>query len=343
MPGATVGRMRRIESLDSLRGVAAAAVFIQHLSFSANGPVILAHWAVMLFFVLSGFVLSRPWVAGQPPHWGKFLVRRVLRLWPLVIVAVSVAVVLGTSDKPVTADMLGQCLFLTGQHGGCASLDRPVWSLVYEARVSLMFPILAVLVLRGSAAFWVAVALLLGGYLEWVSWRLGMAGWARQFIGDGLGAGLVITAHYVALFIFGILLAAHADLAARLAALFPALFFVAGIGALFVPSDTVNSLGAAMLIALTIGYAPISRIFQWSPLRWLGRVSYSLYLIHGPIIVAIGDRYGRPMSAVELAVSCVLCVLASEFLYRTVEAPCIRLGRWLTSSEHARAHELLPG
>jgi peptidoglycan/LPS O-acetylase OafA/YrhL len=52
---------KRIDALGSLRGIAAAVVVFGHTALASGIPGVPVHWAVMLFFVLSGFVLALPW------------------------------------------------------------------------------------------------------------------------------------------------------------------------------------------------------------------------------------------------------------------------------------------
>ncbi len=87
--------MRRIEPLDSLRGIAAVAVVASHVLAISRIAYFEAHAAVMVFFVLSGAVLTLPWVRGTAPDRLGFIVRRVCRLWPPVVAAMVIAVALG--------------------------------------------------------------------------------------------------------------------------------------------------------------------------------------------------------------------------------------------------------
>ena len=92
-------------ALDVLRLVGAVAVLTTHVAFQTgeyfrNGVVgtLLARMdiGVAIFFVLSGFLLSRPWwasaAAGAPaPRVGRYALKRLLRIWPVYLVTVVVA------------------------------------------------------------------------------------------------------------------------------------------------------------------------------------------------------------------------------------------------------------
>src|ERR1700679_590520 len=95
-----VAKPSRVAAIDGLRGLLAVVVLAWHVCspFGAAWMLVFANVAVGLFFVLSGYVLTRGWDGRI----GVFLVRRFLRLWP------------------VYALCLGVCYLLAGVH--------PVWS-----------------------------------------------------------------------------------------------------------------------------------------------------------------------------------------------------------------------
>jgi peptidoglycan/LPS O-acetylase OafA/YrhL len=101
------------EELDSLRGLAAITVLIAHYSnlfMVQSGPyvrvgefvqsvrrtplfaVFAGHEAVMLFFVLSGFVLSLQFLKGKPVDYGSFAIKRIFRIYVPYLIALGVAV-----------------------------------------------------------------------------------------------------------------------------------------------------------------------------------------------------------------------------------------------------------
>lgn len=107
--------MRRYQNLDGLRAYAALAVLVGHAyamgpnrvplaSATLHGSLLASTTAgVWLFFALSGFVISRPYiralVEGEPlPRWRRYATRRVTRIYPLYWAALTVAILtLGTS------------------------------------------------------------------------------------------------------------------------------------------------------------------------------------------------------------------------------------------------------
>src|SRR5918997_3567606 len=101
----------RLHALDGLRGLAALAVLVLHVwmytdaNWPAPGRTDLLdkaigelRVAIVLFFVLSGFLLAQPWVAGKVPDLGRYAVRRLARNGPAHLAALigSLAILHGT-------------------------------------------------------------------------------------------------------------------------------------------------------------------------------------------------------------------------------------------------------
>jgi peptidoglycan/LPS O-acetylase OafA/YrhL len=159
---------------------------------------------------------------------------------------------------------------------------------------------------------------------------------------DTVAMSMIDTCRFVFLFVGGIVIAAHASrlkgAVSRLPSpLVPLLVAVAAALLLFPgPSysrayNFVWGAGAAGLVILAIGSARVDRVLISSPLLWLGRVSYSLYLIHVPILIAtVHLTWGVLPLWLTLTGVVVLSLVIAEAMYRLIEEPSIRLGRFLT-------------
>jgi peptidoglycan/LPS O-acetylase OafA/YrhL len=167
-PTSTAGG-RHFAHLDAMRGVAAVAVVATHVAFqtgrSLTGPfaAVLSRldFGVSLFFLLSGFLLLRPWLTarargGPGPGTAGFLWRRALRILPAYWVAVAAAlVVVRGNDASAVGIWLRQVTFT--QIYGAGHLAHgltQMWSLATEVAFYLVLPLLApLLVGRGSAGW----------------------------------------------------------------------------------------------------------------------------------------------------------------------------------------------
>ncbi len=229
----------RLPALDSLRGVAALLVVTFHCwklglyTPSAGLPAFLWSWTplnlavtgrppVILFFVLSGFVLAcsleRPGSGA-----GRFLLRRICRVYlPFVAsLALSVAAYhltrpheigelsswfnhLAWTDRPSTG-LVFKHLLMLGVNGS-DSLNPVMWSLVFELRISLIFPLLFLVTrkwpgcaLAASFALHVAAAVAIGcRSLD-----------CAPFRGGDVLQSFVITGYFVIFFVAGIVLAQY--------------------------------------------------------------------------------------------------------------------------------------
>jgi peptidoglycan/LPS O-acetylase OafA/YrhL len=348
----------RLDQLDSLRGLAALAVVFGHCldvlpAFGTkpySGPrtwlwVVLkqsplevlrdGHAAVLVFFVLSGLVLSMPFLQGRAPAYRVFVIKRVLRLYPPYASALLLAAVLqtafaarlprGLSDwlthanwaEPLTAQAaLDYALML----GGRISLDNPVWSLDYEMRVSLVLPLLLLPMLRWGAAgaIGTGVAMLsVGGFLL----NLGSPG-IPQAVGQ--------TCLYGAMFMLGALLARRTGRlqALRLPSLSLWLLLLAWVIFYVCWRDTMLAAGAAALIAAVLVPGPAQRLCGLAPARFLGRISYSLYLIHVPVLLTLlSALHGILPVPVILLLCPPAAILAGVAFHTIVEAPSHTLSR----------------
>ncbi|WP_028645638.1 acyltransferase family protein [Nocardioides sp. URHA0020] len=151
-----------LPALDSMRAVAALAVLITHVSFwsgayarSLTGPALARlDIGVAIFFVLSGFLLSRPWLSRwsrrqQAPTTGRYLWKRALRIFPVYVLAVVAALTLlpendGASPATWVKTLLLGNIYLDNRLP--AGLTQ-MWSLATEVAFYVVLPALMWLVL----------------------------------------------------------------------------------------------------------------------------------------------------------------------------------------------------
>jgi len=95
-------------------------------------------------------------------------------------------------------------------------------------------------------------------------------------------------------------------------------------------TDALHALGAAALVAGAIHAPALQRSLSAPPLAWLGKISYSVYLIHVPVIILLTphlhERLGFWQGSAFVAVCFAATLLVAPFLYHFVEVPSMRFG-----------------
>jgi peptidoglycan/LPS O-acetylase OafA/YrhL len=330
---------RRLPTLDGARGVAALIVVVSHGANLGLLPAELGGGAgqmgVILFFVLSGFLMAylyadRPFVATECQRYARHRLGRVVPLY-LLIVVLSWALT-GRQDHVVTFDVghgaeLAKHLLLL--HGNGALWTIPVEIHFYVVFVALWYansrgrPLLGLLItLGGFAAIMVRLVPGRAGFT--------LSLWAQFFV-IGTFAGLVWRRHHHAVttwveqrpWLDGI---GWLVLIATLAAL-PGLR-----GHLHLPTmpNWRDPLTAGMPIlffaSALIGIGPFRRLAA-RPLRWLGDISYGIYLFHWPVLMTVIVGFA-PSTRVErlgafalvVAVTIALAWISNRLFERPVQA-----------------------
>lgn len=363
-PGSRPASAGRLPALDGLRGVAALVVVVFHVlvlspTFALREPGVrlsepswwLTHtplyllWAgpeaVYLFFVLSGFVLALP-ATVRPVPWRSYYATRLVRLyvpvWASLLLAAVVAALVPRVPRPelsvwYAAHVAEPGLGDAARDGllllGTGWLNSPLWSLQWEMWFSLLLP----------------VYLLLAGWARG-RWPLALGG-ALAF---AAGAQLVGKPQllYLSMFGFGVLMAFERDRLAgaagrlrgavpgRLLAVTcvlllsaPTALLAAGLQhrAVLAAGVPVQLLGACLTVALALHWEPLRRRLTAGWAQWLGSRSFSLYLVHEPVVVSSGALWPQlPLLGHLLVVLPVGLLLAAAFS-RLVERPAHLLAR----------------
>jgi peptidoglycan/LPS O-acetylase OafA/YrhL len=316
--------------------------------------------AVTMFFVLSGFVLSRPYLvpspAGQAPRplcLQTFYLRRVTRIYIpwLFVFGISAmaksylfrayATVPPASEwlqsfwhYPLTiTSVLRQGAFLL--HDSEQMLIPQDWSLGVELKGSALIPVFLFLVRRHLLALLAVGVMFLvlvptGAY--YVSFILGVLT-ARYYTAIESRFRSLTGASKLGVFLLG-LLCYQGRLAASKFGLAPD------------RSDKVvwciGALGCVLILITCLGSHRIERMLSQGPVVFLGRISYSVYLVQLlillcvlPPLVQLLNAWGIQRNGVLLPLTVCASVLLTTGLaaltYRLIELPSIELGRFLTS------------
>lgn len=325
----------RLAGLDALRGVAALAVVLYHVTtwyaeemggHPDPGPVLtlpFGHFGVELFFIISGFVI---FMTLQRCHaLADFATARLIRLYPGFLACLCLALLVSLTT--VTPYQVLANITMMPEILGARAIDGSYWSLAYE----LVFYALAgfcVLVMRWrtpepACAVWIAVAL-----------AIRLSGLDLEFrLLERLTA-----AWFAHLFIIGIMLfRIHAGQATKLTwVLLLVGLEVAFLGPhwAFQPiSPLVNGAMIAGFTALVwFSASPRGEALAIPPLRFLGRISYPLYLVHqaaGFQLIASLEAAGVEAN-LAIATTIAAAILAAWGITDLIEAP----------ARHALRHRL---
>jgi peptidoglycan/LPS O-acetylase OafA/YrhL len=357
-PAPAAPKAPRQRYLDGLRGIAALHVVLSHtfleiypaeFGVRPHGLLRLATYemsisglGVALLIVLSGYSLG---IAARRDDWrlsaGKraWVARRARRLVPPYMVALGLSLVLTLTllsaktgahwdgSLPVgPTDVVAHLLLLQDVLGRPYSISHPLWSIAVTWHIYLAFPLLLVAirrwgVLRTAAvvvpltslitlgtraqdallairtielygAFMVGLAALeltrRGGLVTWRG-RTRRPPWVGIAIALSLWSGLVNDDNHTPLYL---------------------------------------AMACLMIAVGTGGARPLRAFLEWRPLVWLGTISFSLYLVHGPLVHLVwlealrplGLDIGEPATLLALLATAVpVAILSAWGFYHAVE------------------------
>ncbi|MEO6825694.1 MAG: acyltransferase [Microbacteriaceae bacterium] len=319
----------RLKALDGLRGVAALVVVLHHTmlvtgTFPASMPtdfaggslewwlsfsplkVLTAGWeSVMVFFVLSGLVVSLPVLKNKGFDWVAYYPRRVVRLLVPVMGSVLVAALWVMAIPQVSKQASGTWLSSSSTpnfsweyivkgmdlFGGDGQINNPVWSLRWELLFSLLLPLFVI----GATVI-----------RKW--WLAGLAGCVfLTWLGLHSQADSLT---YLPVFFIGAMIAVGIDDVRRFTDRVNRLalrnliwlgFLLAGSMLLVVswftgplPKDlteittilrALTPLAAGMLVVGCLGWPALGALLSMRPFQFVGKISFSLYLTHVPVII----------------------------------------------------------
>lgn len=360
---------RRYAGLDGLRGIAAGVVLTTHLILTI--PALTGRsqtdpsppWldavlhtplhlltaggeAVIVFFVLSGFVLIIPFMPEKKRSWSGYYPKRIVRLYLPVIASVALAVLfallvpriagvgtwwVGAHVRPISGSMiLGDASLLLGT----GKYNSVLWSLQWEVFFSLLLPVY-VLLARWGRRHWILGAVIMAG--------LSIAG--NQIGSDAL--------RYLPIFGIGVFLGAGRAVLSRV--LGKALWAKAGVGIVSIvaftalwalppmaASHALLLVGCATAVVAFYVATSLASFSETALITWLGSRSFSLYLVHEPIVVSaalIAPEFPWPATA---AIGGIVALVITEIFYRLVEMPSMRLaGRAGRRAETLGSNDLI--
>ena len=359
-----------LNALTSLRFFAALHVLLFHyqLMFFYNSFKIFppdAIWlgfaSVTFFFVLSGFILAHNYasVKFDATALRRYATARFSRIYPVYLLSLLVAFPFFLRQFGAQPDWLrplwlsGGVLAPLGLHawvpGAACALNCPSWSISTEFFFYLMFPLLLPLAMRRPFAFAVAtVVFWLSASLFYIwLWRRTGDGGSIVLGGQERGQSASLTAQLIMYFPIGRLPEFMIGIAAYMfwsrhrerisaSAALAAFAVLATLIVSFhttVPEIMIHNGGTAVAwVALIIAAANMrGGILNHPGTVFLGQSSYSLYLLHGPIALAVFSTdtllLGRALRGwpwTTASLTAALAILVSCLVFWKFEEPCRR-------------------
>jgi peptidoglycan/LPS O-acetylase OafA/YrhL len=339
----------RIKTLDGWRAIAILAVLACHESWQTGAPRLLSegHFGVQLFFVLSGFLITRRLLEEHDQagaiSWKHFYLRWAFRILPAAFAMLSVLAILGPALKLILVrpqQILASAFFfrnyVTGSWASGGWYTTHFWSLSVEEHFYLLWPaiLIAIGISRGKRA---ALSFTLGAFLwsiadgrfNWVGHLVHLPGFSDYFYRTDYRIGELFWGCFLA-FLW------HAQTSRQFLQRFVRSYWVIGIIAVqallifsmvrFYETGVELLMGPLVIATVADPAGFIGRILQLPILEWIGRISYSLYLWQELFLPGRRDywtlgfiqQFPFNLAAVFLIASCS---------YYVIEKPAIRFGK----------------
>lgn len=328
MADAPDGNRVQYRFLDGMRGIAAVTVVLLHtyLYTGLEGEAqtglpeilrifpVVGTFGVPTFIVLAGFVLTLPIARHSelrlPRSLWSYVKRRARRILPPYYASLALCLVLiwsipsmssdlGTAwdtKVPVTSDgLVAHLLLIHNLHAAWAlQINGPAWSIATEWQLYFTLPLLILPIWRrfGRVPMLLSVTLLgFGITAVFPTTAAGGLWYISLFALGALAADVCVAGHHIPMLVPG-------TVVAWLAATGAAVVAEARAG---LPGSSLLSIGAACLVGLAVAllviqltraergfFVVVRRLLDSTGLVWLGLWSYSLYLVHSPLL-ALGN------------------------------------------------------
>lgn len=342
--------------LDVLRFWGFLMVYIDH-AFPVNEGAprwLEALWsittfAVPFFFCLSAYLITELLTAEKcvtgSVNMKAFYVRRILRIWPLYFLALGVGFFVSRLQPEWTITVLGLVSYLlfvgnwySGKYGFLGSGIGHLWSIPVEEQFYIIWPFLTCYLTRRRLGITCALAWVIS---QCVLLNLchGQAVfkptlWTNSIVHlqyFALGAGL-------SLFLRGatprIRVRWRAALIASALALLFAANLVFGLG-LYDESSSITTtypqlliLGGAMMMIM-VGFLGYEALAKQRFLRYLGKISYGLYVFHLPCLMIVGTIFSRVLKSNSQLTAALIAlpvtIAVASVSYRYLETPFLRM------------------
>jgi peptidoglycan/LPS O-acetylase OafA/YrhL len=329
------------EDIDGLRAIAVLTVVLNHAEFALFGG---GYVGVDVFFVISGYLISRiifSGVSSSSFSLRQFYIRRIRRILPalyavlLFCLPMAYWLMLPSELVDVGRTGVGAVLFISNlilwRQGGYFDVDanlKPLlhlWSLSVEEQFYIIFP-LGLVVLAKSRRQLVVACLIGAALMSFFTlvalhremprasfYLLPTRAW-EILVGAAIGISMLLfprlqqkTRADGFITVIGLALIAYATVSFNATSPYPG------------PLTLIPVFGAALVIWFG-GRGHIGDVvLTWHPLRVIGLASYSIYLLHQPVLVYWRLASAGHLNLAERTASLAVIVISGLFMYRTIE------------------------
>jgi peptidoglycan/LPS O-acetylase OafA/YrhL len=324
---------------------------------------------VDIFFVISGFLISRIAMAEIEKRGSlnvsRFFLGRILRITPAIWVMLSVYAIVNPHQSASNLEAVWLAVLNLTDYDVALGLKHSVdsglgfcWSLAVEEKFYLLFPLI-ILLYRRFRTPWVLFGLLVVAEI-WKCIQINHGADSLRLLGafdtrfDEILIGCLAASLLDRKERFGALFKALGQPFASAALLFAILFYVR----CFVLPDTLVTLSqkhiwwlvsmplfavlvGLLLLSLTISQQSgkpclLSKVLSCSPLRFMGKLSYSLYLWHGLAFLLV-YKLSLPHGWLPDLAKLSLAIVFAFISYSLIEKPFLTIKKHLSSSPDANA------
>ncbi|MCU4989880.1 acyltransferase [Bacillus cereus] len=362
---------KRIKELDSIRGLAALTVVFGHfclmlpslpnfIKFSPLRFLWAGGEAVIVFYVLSGFVLSMALYHSKTNYWG-YLIKRFVRIyipyyfWIIITFALFILFspyeVVGLRDwfydrwqgSITKLDIINHFVLLNNFF--TENYNPVIWSLAQEMRISIVFPLLFLLFYKLNWKKTILFALsfsLISVFLNML--HIGKA--------EGFYNGYADTLHFTSMFLVGMLLFKHQEKLIysyrNMKKINKGFLIVIGIilylysiliygfsrnDTTFLLKDWGVVMGVSIFIIMAMSNLKVKVFLNKGVFVYLGEISYSIYLCHFPIMMVLFKLLYTKIPIFFLLILCItVTLLFSMVSYHLIEKKCINWAKQRTTN-----------
>jgi len=360
----TLDAMRGLAALTVVLGHVLSSIFPTGnflLDWTPLYIVCSSHEAVIFFFLLSGYVLTHQYNNGKAFNYKFFLIGRILRVYFPYLVALTLSIILFHFFKGdlhthynnfiksqwhfiISGNLILNHIILLGNFKS-DTINVVIWSLVHEMRVSLIFPlILLLLKLKWQTVITIALIISIVACFGIVH---------NINPSQGFNNSYLYTCHYFSIFLIGALLAKfqnrlvnlYTNLSIRLkAALLTLALLVYTLSHLtlnvlnfihfketlkysFLFADWQTVIASCYMMTAAISLAGTKTWLEAKLPLFFGKISYSLYLLHVPVIYVTYKILPHVYFPLALTIGSICSFILAIAFNKAVELPAAAIGR----------------